>query len=136
MASKHKHKHKHKHNDSTPSVRTFTYTHADLSDSEEPAPMTQTNVFMRTTHNSQGCTTQQTIHTTFDEPKEPALDAIYGALVDSSESTTYGNEEFHAPLEDDNMSQAFIEHKVPKDDTTVSLLDDVHSYHSADEFRS
>ena len=99
-------------------MRTFTYTHADLSDSEEPAPTTQTNVFMCATHDSRGCTTQQTIHTPFDKPKEPALDAIYGALV----------EEFHAPLEDNNMSQAFIEHKVPEDDTTVSLLDDIHPY--------
>ena len=117
-------------------MRTFTYAHADLSDSEELALMTQTNVFMCATHNSRGCTTQQTIHTPFDEPKEPALDAIYRALVDNSESTTYGNKEFHAPLEDDNMSQAFIEHEVSEDDTIVSLLDDVHPYHSADEFRS
>ena len=123
-------------NNSTPSVRTFTYTHADLSDSEELAPTTEINVFMCATHDSRGCTTQQTIHTPFDEPKEPALDAIYGALVDDFESTTYGNEEFHAPLEDNNMSQAFVKHEVPEDDTTVSLLDDVHPYHSADEFRS
>lgn len=129
-------KHKCKYNNSTPSVRTFTYTHADLSNSEELAPTTQTNVFMHATHDSWGRTTQQTIHTSFNKPKEPAMDAIYGALVDDSESTTYGNEEFHAPLEDGNMSQAFVEHEVPKDDTTVSLLDDVHPYHSADEFRS
>lgn len=130
-------KRKHKHNDPTPSVRAFSYNHADLSDSEEPDQIMQTNIIMRATHDSRGRNTTQTIHTPFIEAEEPpVLDAIYAALTDDNESTTYGNEEFHAPLADEDTSPPIVEHQVPEDDTTVGLLNNFYSYPSADCFRS
>ena len=109
---------KHKCKDSPSSIHAVTYTHPELLESQESAQANQMNFISHASHDSQGQTTAQTIHTPFVEDVDfSRLNGIFGALDNDNNSQSldmYGGEEFSAPLEDD-MSPGVVEHQVLED---------------------
>lgn len=121
-----------KHNEPTPSIRALYFSHDDLSDLDNTADITQTNIILRATHDTRGWPCTQTAHTTLESP--PNLSVIYGALDDensSQYSATYGGEDFVAPLEDE-VTPNIVEHQIPEDEmerNTVSQYNNCNQHH-------
>lgn len=114
-----------KRDETTQAIRSFNFDHDNTSDPEDATPdLIQTNTLLRATHHTRGRPNTETSHSTLDDSEVlPPLESIYGALDDegSSQFTTYGGEEFVAPLEDEVMPD-FVEHQVPEHEMQQSTV--------------